>query len=338
VNNHRPAEEDRKQPLLEIEDLRGYFRTSRGLVKAVDGVSFSIDAGASVGIVGESGSGKSVTAVAIAGLLEPPGYLAGGTIRLAGKDITGLSDRQLQHVRGRDIGMVFQEPMAALNPVVRVGKQIAEAIRAHNDMSRTDAMAKAVDLLRMVGIPAPERRIRDYPNSMSGGMRQRVVIAMAIANQPQLLILDEPTTALDVTVQAQILALVKELRERIGTAVLLITHDIGVIVDVCDEVIVMYGGRIMEHASVEQVVKTPKHPYSIGLLDSVPSGKLKGHRLNAIRGSVPSPNEMPPGCPFASRCPKVFDKCIEMPPLHRLDDGRRIACWLYEEETHDERG
>lgn len=322
----RPGQQ---QPLLEIEDLRGYFRTGSGLVKAVDGVSFSINPGASVGIVGESGSGKSVAAFAITGLLEPPGYLAGGTVRLAGQEISGMSDRQLQHIRGREIGMVFQEPMAALNPVVRVGQQIAEAIRAHQEVSRKDAMAQAVRLLRVVGIPAPERRVRDYPNSMSGGMRQRVVIAMAIANEPRLLILDEPTTALDVTVQAQILALVKELRERIGTAVLLITHDLGVIVDVCDEVIVMYGGRIMEHASVEQVVRSPKHPYSVGLLNSVPSGKLKGQRLKAIQGTVPSPHDMPPGCPFATRCPEAFDKCVEMPPLQLQADGRRVACWLH---------
>ena len=322
----RPVAE---QPLLEIKDLRGYFRTDNGLVKAVDGISFSINPGASVGIVGESGSGKSVTAFAITGLLEPPGYLAGGTVRLEGQEISGLSDRALQHIRGRDIGMVFQEPMAALNPVVRVGQQIAEAIRAHQQMSRKEAMAKAVQLLRLVGIPAPERRIRDYPNSMSGGMRQRVVIAMAIANEPRLLILDEPTTALDVTVQAQILALVKELRERIGTAVLLITHDLGVVVDVCDEVIVMYGGRIMEHATVEQVVRSPKHPYSVGLLNSVPSGKLKGQRLKAIQGTVPSPHDMPPGCPFASRCPEAFDRCLEMPPLQPQADGRRVACWLH---------
>lgn len=317
-------------PLLEVDDLRAYFRTGSGVVKAVNAVGFTVDAGASVGIVGESGSGKSVTAYAITGLLEPPGYLDGGTIRLRGRDITGLPDREMRHIRGRDIGMVFQEPMAALNPVARVGHQIAEAIRAHNDVSRKDAMARAVELLRAVGIPAPERRVHDYPNSMSGGMRQRVVIAMAIANEPQLLILDEPTTALDVTVQAQILELVKELRDRIGTAVLLITHDVGVIAEVCDEVIVMYGGRVMEHARAAQVVNSPKHPYSIGLLESLPSGAMKGQRLKAISGSVPTPSQMPPGCPFATRCPSAFDKCAEMPPLHRLDDGRQVACWLYE--------
>lgn len=322
----------RPPALLEVEELRGYFGTGPSVVKAVDGVSFSVGAGASVGIVGESGSGKSVTAFAIAGLLEPPGYIAGGTVRLDGQDITNLSDKEMQHIRGARIGMVFQEPMAALNPVVRVGQQISEAVRAHQQVSRTEAKERAVELLRMVGIPAPERRIRDYPNSMSGGMRQRVVIAMAIANEPSLLILDEPTTALDVTVQAQILLLVRELRERIGTAVLLITHDIGVIVDVCDEVIVMYGGKIMEHATVEQVVRSPKHPYSLGLLASVPSGKLKGQRLTTIEGTVPSPQDMPPGCPFASRCPDVFEACDQMPPLQQLADGRRIACWLHAAE------
>jgi oligopeptide/dipeptide ABC transporter ATP-binding protein len=317
-------------PLLEVDDLHAYFRTRGGVVKAVDGVGFAVDAGASVGIVGESGSGKSVTAYAIAGLLETPGYVDSGTIRLHGKDITGLPDREMRLIRGRDIGMVFQEPMAALNPVTRVGHQIAEAIQAHNEVGRKEAMTRAVELLRAVGISVPERRVRDYPSSMSGGMRQRVVIAMAIANDPQLLILDEPTTALDVTVQAQILELIRELRERIGTAVLLITHDVGVIAEVCDEVIVMYGGRVMEQATTAQVVHSPKHPYSIGLLGSVPSGSQKGQRLKAISGSVPTPSQMPPGCPFATRCPKAFDKCAQMPPLHRLDDGRQVACWLYE--------
>jgi oligopeptide/dipeptide ABC transporter ATP-binding protein len=317
-------------PLLEVDGLHAYFRTRGGLVKAVNGVGFAVDAGASVGIVGESGSGKSVTAYAIAGLLEAPGYVHSGSIRLRGKDITGLPDREMRHIRGHDIGMVFQEPMAALNPVTRVGHQIAEAIRAHNDVGRKEAMTRAVELLRAVGIPVPERRAHDYPNSMSGGMRQRVVIAMAIANDPHLLILDEPTTALDVTVQAQILELVRELRERIGTAVLLITHDIGVIAEVCDEVIVMYGGRVMERATTAQVVHAPTHPYSVGLLESVPSGSHKGGRLKAISGSVPTPSQMPPGCPFATRCPKAFDKCADMPPLRRLGDGRQVACWLYE--------
>jgi oligopeptide/dipeptide ABC transporter ATP-binding protein len=324
------AGQPRVGPLLEVDDLHAYFRTRGGLVKAVNGVGFTVDAGASVGIVGESGSGKSVTAYAITGLLETPGYVHRGTMRLRGKDITGLPDREMRHIRGRDIGMVFQEPMAALNPVTRVGHQIAEAVQAHNPVGRKEAMARAVELLRAVGIPAPERRVRDYPGSMSGGMRQRVVIAMAIANDPQLLILDEPTTALDVTVQAQILELVRELRERIGTAVLLITHDVGVIAEVCDEVIVMYGGRVMEHATTAQVVHSPKHPYSIGLLESVPSAGLKGQRLKAISGSVPTPGQMPPGCPFATRCPKAFDKCAQLPPLYRLDDGRQVACWLYE--------
>lgn len=316
--------------LLDVDDLRAYFRTSRGLVKAVDGVSFQIAAGASIGIVGESGSGKSVTALSIIGLLDPPGFIAGGTIRFNGRDITALSDRELQSIRGQEIGLVFQEPMTALNPVYKVGIQIAEAVRAHRQISRKDAMARAIELLRAVGISAPEQRAYDHPNSMSGGMRQRVVIAMAMANGPQLLILDEPTTALDVTIQAQILELVKELRARVKTAVLLITHDIGVIAEVCDEVIVMYGGKVMEHAPCDQLLNSPKHPYSAGLIASVPSSGMKGHPLNVIGGSVPSSLHMPPGCPFATRCPKVMDKCEQMPPARQLDDGRHVACWLYE--------
>jgi oligopeptide/dipeptide ABC transporter ATP-binding protein len=316
--------------LLEVEGLRAHFATPAGVVRAVDGVSFEVAAGASVGIVGESGSGKSVTALSVTGLLEPPGRIAGGAIRFRGRDITGLPDAKLRELRGRDIGLVFQDPMAALNPVYRVGEQIAEAIRAHNRISRKEALRSATELLRAVGIPAPERRVHDYPKSMSGGMRQRVVIAIAIANEPGLLILDEPTTALDVTIQAQILELIKDLRRRIGTAILLITHDIGVITDVCDEVIVMYGGKIMERAASRQLLDSPKHPYSAGLVASTPSSATKGKRLNVIAGSVTNPTRMPPGCPFSPRCPHAMDRCQEMPPTKQLPDGRYVACWLYE--------
>ena len=319
-----------RTPLLEVEGLRAHFATPAGVVRAVDGVSFEVAAGASVGIVGESGSGKSVTALSVTGLLEPPGRIAGGAIRFRGRDITGLPDAKLRELRGRDIGLVFQDPMAALNPVYRVGEQIAEAIRAHNRISRKEALRSATELLRAVGIPAPERRVHDYPKSMSGGMRQRVVIAIAIANEPGLLILDEPTTALDVTIQAQILELIKDLRRRIGTAILLITHDIGVITDVCDEVIVMYGGKIMERAASRQLLDSPKHPYSAGLVASTPSSATKGKRLNVIAGSVTNPTRMPPGCPFSPRCPHAMDRCQEMPPTKQLPDGRYVACWLYE--------
>jgi peptide/nickel transport system ATP-binding protein/oligopeptide transport system ATP-binding protein len=300
-----------------------------GVVKAVDGISFEIGAGASVGIVGESGSGKSVTSLSIMRLVEPPGWIAGGQIIFRGTDLATLTDSEMQKVRGDDISMVFQEPMTALNPVYTVGDQVAEIVRVHRKVSRKEAMRKAVDLFKMVGIPAAERRVNDYPHNLSGGMRQRVMIAMALANEPDLLILDEPTTALDVTIQAQILELVKNLRREVNTAVLLITHDIGVIAEMSDEVIVMYGGKVMEHARVEQLIQEPKHPYTKGLLASIPSLGMKNQRLNVIAGAVPNPLNMPPGCPFAPRCPYVMDVCMTMPELKTLEDGRQVFCWLY---------
>jgi oligopeptide/dipeptide ABC transporter ATP-binding protein len=235
----------------------------------------------------------------------------------------------LQGIRGRDIGFVFQDPMSALNPVYKAGAQVVEALRAHRKIGRREALDRAMELFRLVGIPAPERRIHDYPGNMSGGMRQRVVIAMALANEPELLILDEPTTALDATIQAQILDLLRDLRSRLNTAVLLITHDIGVVAEICAEVIVMYGGKIMERGTSDQIVGEPKHPYSAGLIGSVPTPGMKGQRLTMIRGSVPNPMDMPPGCPFASRCDRVMDACAKPPELKTLDDGRQVACWLY---------
>jgi oligopeptide/dipeptide ABC transporter ATP-binding protein len=315
--------------MLEVIDLHTHFRTMDGVVKAVDGVSFEIAAGASVGIVGESGSGKSVTSLSIMRLIEPPGWIAGGQIIFRGKDLATLTDSEMQKVRGDDISMVFQEPMTALNPVYTVGDQVAEIVRVHRKVSRREAMRRAVDLFKMVGIPAAERRVNDYPHNLSGGMRQRVMIAMALANEPDLLILDEPTTALDVTIQAQILELVKNLRREVNTAVLLITHDIGVIAEMSDEVIVMYGGKVMEHARVEQLIQDPKHPYTKGLLASIPSLGMKNQRLNVIAGAVPNPLNMPPGCPFAPRCPYVMDVCMTMPELKSLEDGRQVFCWLY---------
>jgi oligopeptide/dipeptide ABC transporter ATP-binding protein len=315
--------------ILEIQDLRVHFRTMDGTVKAVDGVSFNIGAGASVGIVGESGSGKSVTSLAIMRLIDAPGFIAGGRILLHGRDLTSLSDQEMQRIRGDDISMVFQEPMTALNPVYTVGDQVAEVLRVHRNMNRKQAMQRTVELFRMVGIPAPEERVRQYPHNLSGGMRQRVMIAMALANEPDVLILDEPTTALDVTIQAQILELVKDLRANVNTAVLLITHDIGVIAEMSDEVIVMYGGKVMEHGSVAQIIQDPKHPYTKGLLSSIPAVGLRGQRLNVIAGTVPNPLNMPPGCPFAPRCPYVMEVCLKMPELKTLDDGRQVFCWLY---------
>lgn len=315
--------------MLEVQDLHTYFRTMDGVVKAVDGVSFSISPGASVGIVGESGSGKSVTSLSIMRLVEAPGWIASGKILFRGKDLASLSDPEMQRIRGDDISMVFQEPMSALNPVYTVGDQVSEVLRVHRKMSRRQAIARTVDLFKMVGIPAPERRVNDYPHNLSGGMRQRVMIAMALANEPDLLILDEPTTALDVTIQAQILELVKNLRRDVNTAVLLITHDIGVIAEMSDEVIVMYGGKVMERATVNQIIKDPKHPYTKGLLASIPSLGMKGQRLNVIAGAVPNPLNMPPGCPFAPRCPYAMEVCTTMPELKTLEDGRQVFCWLY---------
>jgi peptide/nickel transport system ATP-binding protein len=331
----RRAREPRREPaaapgpILQVRDLHTHFRTADGVVKAVDGVSFDVTAGASVGIVGESGSGKSVTSLSIMRLIEPPGYIVAGEILFKGDDLLHLSDDAVRRVRGDGITMVFQEPMSALNPVYTVGDQVAEVIRAHRDVSKRAALQRAFELFTLVGIPDPEQRVREYPHNMSGGMRQRVVIAMALANDPDLLILDEPTTALDVTIQAQILELVKTLRDEVNTGVLLITHDIGVIAEVSEEVIVMYGGKVMEHASVLQLINDPKHPYTKGLLASIPSLGMKHQRLNVIAGTVPNPLRMPPGCPFAPRCPSVMDICSTMPELTSLDDGRQVFCWLY---------
>jgi len=316
-------------PLLEVRDLQTHFRARAGLVRAVDGVSFDVEAGASLGIVGESGSGKSVTALSILRLVEPPGFVAAGQIRFAGRDVTALPEREFRSIRGRDIGVVFQDPMSALNPVYTVGAQVVEAIRAHQDISRSAAMDRAVALFRTVGIPAPERRVHDYPHKLSGGMRQRVTIAMALANEPRLLILDEPTTALDATIQAQILDLVQALRQRVNTAVLLITHDIGVVRDMCEQVVVMYGGRVMERGTAAQVTGDPRHPYTRGLLASIPGPEKRGRRLDAIGGTVPSPLRMPPGCPFQPRCPRAMDVCSAMPTPRDPGDGRAVACWLY---------
>lgn len=327
---HLRADRDaQQQTMLEVRDLHTYFRTMDGVVRAVDGVSFDISPGESVGIVGESGSGKSVTSLSIMRLVEAPGWIASGQIMFRGRDLASLSEEEMRHVRGDDISMVFQEPMTALNPVYTVGDQVAEVLRVHRKVSRREAMNRTVELFRMVGIPAAERRVNDYPHNLSGGMRQRVVIAMALANEPDLLILDEPTTALDVTIQAQILELVKDLREKVNTAVLLITHDIGVIAEMSDEVIVMYGGKVMERANVLQIIKEPMHPYTKGLLASVPAIGMRNQRLNVIAGAVPNPLNMPPGCPFAPRCPYVMDVCTTMPELKTLEDGRQVFCWLY---------
>ncbi|HWE64568.1 MAG TPA: ABC transporter ATP-binding protein [Chloroflexota bacterium] len=301
-----------------------------GVVKAVDGVDMSIAAGKTLGVVGESGCGKSVTSLSIMRLVDAPGWIAGGEIKFENRDLIKLSEEQMRRIRGNQISMIFQEPMTSLNPVFTVGNQVAEAIKVHRKVSDREATARVVELFKMVGIPSPERRVKDYPHNMSGGMRQRVMIAMALALQPKLLIADEPTTALDVTIQAQILELIKDLRERVHTAVLLITHDIGVVAEMADEVIVMYTGKVVEQGDVVSVLKSPKHPYTVGLLNSIPSLGVKDQRLNVIPGTVPSPLNLPKGCTFAPRCPHVMGICHEQePPLKTLEGGAKVKCWLY---------
>ena len=319
------------EALLSVQDLHTYFRTRAGVVRAVNGVSFDLARGASLGIVGESGSGKSVTSLSIMRLIEAPGYVASGRVMYRGRDMVGLSEPELRDIRGNSICFVFQDPMTALNPVYTVGAQVIEAVRAHQVMGSAAALERAVTLLRMVGIPSPERRVHDYPHTLSGGMRQRVTLAMALANEPELLILDEPTTALDVTIQAQFLDLVRALRQRVNTAVLLVTHDIGVVTELCEQVVVMYGGRIMERGSVAQVTDDPRHPYTRALLASMPSRAGRGQRLTAIGGAVPNPLQMPSGCPFRPRCPEAREACAQDPGPRDPGDGRMVACWLYDD-------
>ncbi len=318
-------------PALAVRNLRTLFRTPRGDLRAVDGVDLSVDAGKVLCIVGESGSGKSLTALSIMRLVDWPGeIMPGSEIRLDGRDLATLPEAELRRVRGNLVSMIFQEPMSSLNPVVRVGRQIAEAVRLHQPQSRAAAMARAVEMLRLVGIPAPERRVRDYPHQMSGGMRQRVMIAMALACNPRVLIADEPTTALDVTVQAQILDLLQDLRRRLGMAVVFITHDLGVVAEIADEVAVMYAGQVVERGPAAEVLAAPGHPYTRALIETIPVvGMDRSQRLRAIEGMVPGPLDFPPGCRFANRCAHVFDRCRAAPPPPLVDSGRaQVACWL----------
>src|SRR5882762_530335 len=321
--------------LLEVKNLQTHFTTRAGLVRAVDGVSFYIDKGELLGLVGESGCGKSITALSIMRLIAPPGKIVGGEISFDGKNLLKLSDREMRAIRGDDIAMIFQDPMTSLNPVFTVGEQIAEALRLHRRLSRKAARAGAIEAMREVSIPDPARRIDDYPHQLSGGMRQRVMIAMALACDPKLLIADEPTTALDVTIQAQILELLNELRKNRELAVLLITHDLGVVAEVADRVAVMYTGRIVEESPVEELFARPKHPYTEGLLRSVPkltsATVAKKERLETIEGTVPSPTELPPGCHFAPRCPHRMPRCTEEEiPLYDLEGDVKVRCVLFD--------
>ena len=316
---------------LSVKNLSTEFPVKKGIVRAVEDVSFDVDQGEILAIVGESGSGKSVTSLSIMGLLAEPGHVAGGSLEFEGKDLATLSEKQYRELRGNDMAMIFQEPMTSLNPVYRVGNQIVEAIRTHEKVSKAEAKDRAVDLLRKVGIPSPEARINDYPHQMSGGMRQRVMIAMALACNPKLLIADEPTTALDVTIQAQILDLLRRLRDDTGMAVLLITHDLGVVSETADRVVVMYCGQVVEEAEVRTLFDHPMHPYTLGLLKSIP--RLEdddSKRLYMIKGMVPNPLEMPPGCHFSDRCDSCMDICRTKVPELVDVDGHKVRCFLYE--------
>jgi oligopeptide/dipeptide ABC transporter ATP-binding protein len=322
-------------PILEIENLQTHFFTAGGVVKAVDGVSLSVYSRETLGVVGESGCGKSVTALSILRLVaDPPGRTVGGAVRFEGTNLLDLSETEMEDIRGNDISMIFQEPMTSLNPLMTVGRQISEAIALHRGVSRRDAMDQAIEMLRRVHIPEAERRAHAYPHQLSGGMRQRVMIAMAVSCNPKLLIADEPTTALDVTIQAQILDLMRELQETLGTAIILITHDMGVVAENADRVVVMYAGRKVEEASAQDLFDCPGHPYTKGLLGSIPNVEVAAHidtrraRLNEIRGMVPSLARLPKGCTFAPRCGLASDQCRELyPPLVEHRPGHWVACW-----------
>jgi len=316
-------------PVLQIEDLAVEFPTRRGILTAVDGVSLSIDPGEVLGVVGESGAGKSITGTAIIGLLEPPGRIARGRILLRGERIDGLPEDALRRIRGRRIGAVFQDPLTSLNPLYTVSQQLVETIRTHVDATPTEARRRAVQLLQEVGIPAAERRIDQYPHQFSGGMRQRVVIALALCANPELVIADEPTTALDVSIQAQIITLLKRMCRDHGAAVMLITHDMGVIAETADRVAVMYAGRLVEVGPVRDVIRQPRHPYTIGLMGSIPSVHRRVSRLVQIDGAMPRLNQIPPGCAFHPRCPQVFEPCRTLRPELTPTGLGAAACWLF---------
>jgi len=325
--------------VLEIENLQTHFFTAGGVVRAVDGVSYAVRSGEILGVVGESGCGKSVTALSVLRLVaDPPGRIVGGAVRFEGTNLLDLTESEMEAIRGNDISMIFQEPMTSLNPLMTVGRQISEAIALHQGLSRSDAMDRAVEMLRRVHIPEPERRAHAYPHQLSGGMRQRVMIAMAVSCNPKLLIADEPTTALDVTIQAQILDLMRELQDTLGTAIILITHDMGVVAENADRVVVMYAGRKVEEASAQDLFECPGHPYTKGLLGSIPNVEVAAHtrnrrpRLNEIKGMVPSLSNLSRGCAFAPRCGLASDQChAEYPPLVQHRPGHWVACWHAEQ-------
>ena len=317
--------------LLQVKNLVVEFPNRRGTLRAIDGISFDIAPGEILGVVGESGAGKSLTGASIIGLLEPPGRIASGEVLLEGKRIDNLHNDELRHIRGRKIGAIFQDPLTSLNPLYSVGKQLTETIQAHLPVGNAEARKRAIDLLKDTGIPAAEQRIDHYPHQFSGGMRQRVVIALALAAEPRLIVADEPTTALDVSIQAQIISLLKNICKNRGAAVMLITHDMGVIAETCDRVAVMYAGRIVEIGPVHEVINHPAHPYTAGLMASIPDITQDREYLNQIDGAMPRLNAIPTGCAFNPRCPKVFDRCkVERPELMQAR-ATRAACWLVEQ-------
>jgi oligopeptide/dipeptide ABC transporter ATP-binding protein len=309
--------------LLDVRDLRTYFHVMDGKVQAVDGVSFSLGRGKTLGIVGESGSGKSVTALTVMRLLDiPPAEIASGEVWFDGREILSMPMDEMRKIRGKEMAMIFQEPLTSLNPVFTIGEQISEQVELHLRVGKKEGMDRAIESLGLVGIPSPERRVKQYPHEMSGGMRQRVMIAMALSCEPKLLIADEPTTALDVTIQAQILELLKSIQDRTDSALLLITHDLGVVAEMVDDVIVMYAGQVVEQGTAEQVLLSPKAPYTMGLLESIPTAEKRGARLEVIKGVVPSPFNLPPACRFEPRCPFAFDACSQIdPPLVATEGG-----------------
>ena len=325
-------------PLLEVKDLRVGFRTDDGYVNAVNGLSYGVEAGSTLGIVGESGSGKSVNALSIMRLIPmPPGRIEGGSITLRGENLLSKSEPEMRKIRGKDIAMIFQDPMTSLNPVLTVGDQIGEAIRLHLKVSKREAVEKTVDMLRLVRIPLPEKRVDEYPHQLSGGMRQRVMIAMALSCDPDVLIADEPTTALDVTIQAQILELMNEMQRRLGSAIILITHDLGVVAETCKNVLVMYAGNMVEYGSAEQIFAQPRHPYTMGLLASLPRLDRGDERLVPIEGQPPSLMRIPAGCSFAPRCKYRMPLCERPVPLYDFGSGHVARCFLYDRRTAAER-
>ena len=327
-DGRRTKRSDAAGPLLEVKGLKTHFFTQDGTVKAVDGISFTIGDGKSLGVVGESGCGKSITAMSILGLISRPGRIVAGQILLDGRDLVTLPPNDLREVRGNDISIIFQEPMTSLNPVFTVGDQISEVVSLHLHVDRKAAAARAVEMLSFVGIPDAKRRAEEYPHQLSGGMRQRVMIAMALSTNPALLIADEPTTALDVTIQAQILELMKEMRTRNGMAIMLITHDLGVVAEMADDVVVMYAGKIVEQADATTVFEQPHHPYTKGLLASIPRLGDRRRRLEVIRGVVPNPLNLPAGCLFKRRCPFAMPICDNAPPFQMVEPGHLSRCWL----------